>query len=983
MKGRFLIPVLLGLLLQALPGVALAQTGKLAGTVTDADSGDPLPGVTVIIDGTTQGSATDVAGRYTIIGLTPGVYDVRFSFVGFSTQIVNDIRVTSSRTTTLDAALQSGVVEGGEIIVESVRPVVDQNQTTSRALVTGEELAALPVRSVQDVIGKTANSYSGFIRGSRRFEAKTLVEGVDVSDSFYSLSAGSNYEGRIYSNANRSEEQSASILNLSPDNIAEVTVNAGATDPQYNAGSGGVVAVTLAERRGPITGSASFRVAPKINRPGPDSLDFYVDGADYFTERDIVAAADPVKAALYTWSDDKYAIGDDPEYDFRLSLGGSVTDNWTFGLSGQFFQSNGYLPNYFRKRINGQLKTSYNISPNTKITAVGLIEDNGLWGGWNNRNYMEFWRFYLEGVAQQDGGSYMGSVKLTQVFSENAYVTAQVYRTSNQNRYGYVDDNGNGFTDPGENGDFLDFTDQSVVDRYVSTQADREANGRENDKMFVDIVTDNFSETQINLPEGTRYRLARPAPFSEDLKQTTNGVRVDYVNQITFNHLIQAGVEFKTRNFDYQVINGLPGPGAILNDAAEPFRLSAYERSPTEFGLYVGDRMEYAGLVVNLGLRVNFANRDMEKIEDHYFPFSRDTVSIGGRELARNNIVRGESVPTDVLWNPSIGVSHPIGTNASMYFSFSRSAQLQPFRDMYQFYDGVHTTSRFFNLVDPEMDPITSLNYELGLQWEVSPGWGLDMNAYTRSIDNYSNVTFVAFSRPGVTRIPGFDRYTYQTNLGYADARGIELVLRRAPLRLSEDVSLGLTASYTFSTVERSNTTGINVRDYRITDENPDDTQLPFEDSSDFQNFPQNVRGGSTITGGYDRRHRVILRGTSTLPLDISLGLLATLESGFQYPKAIGADPRDRELLTAPANAQIDFRAEKRFSFAQRFGVDVYVDVINLLGRDNIVAFESYTPSGPARFQETGIPGERLILRDGVSLYGPARTVFFGSRLRF
>jgi hypothetical protein len=48
-----------------------------------------------------------------------------------------------------------------------------------------------------------------------------------------------------------------------------------------------------------------------------------------------------------------------------------------------------------------------------------------------------------------------------------------------------------------------------------------------------------------------------------------------------------------------------------------------------------------------------------------------------------------------------------------------------------------------------------------------------------------------------------------------------------------------------------------------------------------------------------------------------------------------------------------------------------------------VVAYENFTPSGPVVFQETGVPGSRLIRPDGTALYGPSRTVYFGSRLRF
>ncbi|MEM1271342.1 MAG: hypothetical protein AAGI08_14965, partial [Bacteroidota bacterium] len=703
---------------------------------------------------------------------------------------------------------------------------------------------------------------------------------------------------------------------------------------------------------------------------------FYADADVYAAEAATVAAGDPDRAGLYTFTEDKYTVGG-PEYDARFNLGGSITDQWTFSLSGQYFQSDGFQPNYFRQRLNGQLKSSFQLSTNTKVTAIGIVEDNGLWGGWNNRSYSELWRFYLEGVAQQDGGSYVGSLRLTQLLSENSYVNVQAYRTYNRNRFGYVDDDGNGFTDVGEDGDFLDFTDPSVVERYIGV------NPAEDRKMFVDVVTDNFSETQINTPAGDRYRLARPAPFSEDTQQATTGFKIDYANQITFNHFIQAGVEYKLRSIDYQAINSLPGDGAILNDNIEPFRFNEYERSPSELGIYASDRIEYGGLIVNLGLRVNIADRDLEQISDFFFPFVRDTISVAGQELARNTIVRGDDVPVDVLWNPTIGVSHPIGTNASMYFSFSRSSQLQPYSTLYENYDGIHTTSRFFNIPDPESDPITSVNYELGAQWEFAEGWGADLNAYTRSIDNYGRVGYTAFSRPGVPRFAGFDRFSYVTSFGYADARGIELVLRRAPVQLTDNVRIGLNASYTFSTVESARVTGENLRTFRVTADEVEVTELPFDDAGDFQNFPQNVVGGSTLTGGYDRRHRVILRGFGVLPFDVNVGLLGTVESGFQYPKAIGADPRDRELLTAPTNVQLDFRLEKGFSFTPQIGLDVYLDVINLFNRDNVVGYDTDAASGAAIFQETGIPGTRLTLRDGTSIYGPARTVFFGSRLRF
>jgi outer membrane receptor protein involved in Fe transport len=974
------VPLFLVICLVALPASAWAQSGRLLGTVTDADNGEPIPGATVVLEETGQGAAADLDGQFVILNISPGAYTIRVSSIGFTTRLIENVRITSDRPTNLDIELSTEVVQGGEIVVEALTPVVDQNQTTSRSVVTGEEIESLPVASLEGVIGRTSNAYDGFVRGSRRFETRTVVEGIDVSDSFYSLSQGGNFQGSRYSNVNRSGYTSASSITFNPIGVSEVTVNSGATEPQYNAGSGGVVAVSLAEGRGPIRGTISARIAPSIGQPGPDSLDFYVDAQDYLDDREGVA--DPLKRALYTWTPDSYSYGEDPEVDIQASIGGSITDDWTFALAGQWFRSNGYMPNQFSQRVNASLKSSYQLARGTELTVIGLYDDKGLWGGWNNTSYVEYWRFYLEGVAQDDAGSYVGSLRLRQVINDESYVTIQGYRTYDRRRIGYVDDDGDGFQEIGEDGDFLDFFDQGVVDKYIGTNTTRD---EENDpKMFIDIVTDPFSETSasLSLPDGRRYRLARPSPFSEDVTSATNGLRIDYANQVTFNHFVQAGVEIRQRSFDYELVDGIPGPGSILNDEEEPFRFSQWERSPTEISIYASDRMQFAGLIVNVGARLNLIDRDMEEIENHYYPFQRDTITVAGRELARNNIVRGDDVPWDVLFNPSIGVSHPIGSTAAMYFSYSRSQQLAPYSQLYDNYDGIQTTTRFFNLVDPEQDPITSNNYELGLQWEFAPGWGADVNAYGRSIDNYGTVGYTAFSQPGLDQIQGFDRYSYITNLGYADARGIELTLRRRPLALAENVDLGVTASYTYSSVEQSRLTGDNLRDFRY-DEETQETQLPFDDARDFQNFAQNVQGGSIITGGFGRRHRGVIRAVSNLPFGIGAGLLGTIESGFEYADPTGTDARDRALNTAPANYQLDLRLEKGVDFNDRLGIDLYLDVINLTDRDNVVAYETADSRFAVAFEETGVPGNRLIRNDGSPLYGPARTIYFGTRLRF
>ncbi len=964
-----------------LPSAALAQVGKLSGRVIQEESGESIPGANVILAQTQQGAAANAEGYYSIINIEPGVYAVRVSAVGFTTKTVEDVRVTADRTTTLNIELGEEVIEGQEIVVQAVRPVVDPNQTTTRSLVTGEEIEALPVASLQDVIDRTANSYRGYVRGSRRFETTTIVEGVDISDAFYSVPGGYVLD---YGSATRAGKTENRLFALNPSAVQEVAINSGAKPARYSSASGGVVTVSLEEGRGPIGGSFSARFAPQINRPGPDSLAYYYDAEAYFAEREqlleLAAEGDEgaaQKAALYTWEPGKYGFAEDPALDVRASLGGEITDRWRFFTSAQWFQTNGFQPNVFRKRISGLLNTTYELSERTSISVVGIIEDKGLWGGWNNRDYGEVWRFYLEGLAQRDGGSYLGTVKLTQLIGDNAYLNAQYYRTFQRRRYGYVDDNGNGFTDLGEDGEFLDFRDPDIIERYIGT-------GDERGKMFYSRVSNDFARTGINaLRRGSVYRLARPIPFSQDAIAVTNGFKVDFASQLTPNHFLEVGTELKLRRFDLDRVVGIDGLGVTLNKEDEPYVPHRYVRHPWEMALYASDRMEYGNLIVNLGLRVSLVDRDMERIVDHFYPLRRDTVMVAGRPLARNFFRRGEEVPMDLFFNPSIGVSHPIGETAAMYFSYAHSEQLPPYSRLYNNYGGNHSLNRFATLQDPEIDPITSNNYELGIQWEFVEGWGLDVVAYMRSIDNYGSVVFIANNRiPEGQPSLGLTEYRYRTDFGYADARGIELVVRRRPLELAEEVLLGLTASYTYSTVETARRAGANQNRFQA--DGVEGDQLPFENTEDYKHFAQDVRGGGTIVGrGYNRRHRGVLRLFAEFPFETSLGLVGSAESGLLYPRAIGRDPRDRELLTGPANYQIDLRLEKTFSFTERFALDFYIDVINLTNHQNVVAYDTFSPGGGALFQTEGIPTSRLILPDGTSTYGPARSFYFGTQLNF
>ena len=58
------------------------SSGKLMGIITDENTGEPLIGANVVIEGTFLGAATNVEGRYVILNIPPGIYNVKVSMVG-------------------------------------------------------------------------------------------------------------------------------------------------------------------------------------------------------------------------------------------------------------------------------------------------------------------------------------------------------------------------------------------------------------------------------------------------------------------------------------------------------------------------------------------------------------------------------------------------------------------------------------------------------------------------------------------------------------------------------------------------------------------------------------------------------------------------------------------------------------------------------------------------------------------------------------
>lgn len=183
------------------PFLAFSQTGELTGTVTDARTGEPLIGATVILEGTTIGDATDANGRYLITRIPTKTYNITFSFVGYLPVTKFNIVIRSEGNIDLNVQLQEDAQLLGEVVV-TPNPF-EKLQTTPLSIqkLSQEEVAAYPggnndIAKVVQTLPGVGGSVGGFrndviIRGGAPNENVYYLDGIEIPNINHFSTQGS------------------------------------------------------------------------------------------------------------------------------------------------------------------------------------------------------------------------------------------------------------------------------------------------------------------------------------------------------------------------------------------------------------------------------------------------------------------------------------------------------------------------------------------------------------------------------------------------------------------------------------------------------------------------------------------------------------------------------------------------------------------------------------------------------------------------
>jgi len=201
---------------------AAGTTGKLAGRVLDQNK-EPLPAANVILLGTNLGAATDLDGYYTILNIPPGRYDVQIRLLGYRTNTTKGVQVSVNSTTKIDAVLEDESITTEGVTVTAQKPVVDVGLTSTMATVTDNDIRALPVQELQDIVNLQAGVVDGHFRGGRDGEVQFQVNGVSVNNVF----------------------DNTSTVRIDRSLIQEVQVITGTFDAEYGQAMSGVVNTVL------------------------------------------------------------------------------------------------------------------------------------------------------------------------------------------------------------------------------------------------------------------------------------------------------------------------------------------------------------------------------------------------------------------------------------------------------------------------------------------------------------------------------------------------------------------------------------------------------------------------------------------------------------------------------------------------------------------------------------------------------------------
>ena len=639
---------------------ALAANGKISGVVTDRSSGEAIPGanVTTAVGGATVGATTDANGRYFLLNLAPGTYAVKASIIGYGPVEKTDVRVRQDLTTQVDFALSEQSIQAEAITVVAERPLVEKSLTSSRTSIDVSEINnTMPVTDLADLIDTSPSVFRGFVRGGRKSESKILVDGIDVSDTYFRAGEGTSVWSP-YTSTNRSQDGEFGV-GINASSVQSLDIISGTFNAEYDAASAGVINVVTREGGERLEGRLFVRSGQGVKNAGPDVFNnSFASGEGtsslmqtYLNERETLLnsgdEANRLKATeVYTFTSDQTEYGNARPVEAEFSLGGPMGRVGGFYLTTRYNKARAYMPNEYHLSIRHSLKLTFRPSESGKLTGSLMVDDGGKLGGWTNRDFSPRYIFYLPGYSGNKKLGTMGYLSWTHSLSPRTFYEVKVSQLNRTSEFGYSDDDNDGFVEVGEDGDFIVLTSSAESDKYLGVNGSAVlADGR---RSF--FSPDPGNEKYFNLTFGNnRFRSGQPGFYYEDLDRNVFQIKGDLTSQVNYHHQVKAGILYR-----YHTVSQFQQRTQVkvIYDNLFPFETTEYTVHPKEYAVYVQDRIEYEGIIINGGVRLDAFDVGVTNFTDFFNPSEEITLANGQKVRQQ---LRGESVDLKWFFQPRLG----------------------------------------------------------------------------------------------------------------------------------------------------------------------------------------------------------------------------------------------------------------------------------------------------------------------------------------
>ncbi len=870
----------LGLLF--LPAALFSQNvGKIAGSVKSAKDMSPLFGANILVLGSKLGAVADANGDYFILNVPPGRYELRATMMGHQPMQVVDVIVRSGRTTTVHFSLQEQALEMEGVVVQAVRPEIERDKTSTSAIVRFDEVQMLPgIRDVGDIIDLTADIIDGHFRGGRVGEEYYTLQGMGI--------------------VNPLDRSSAFMPIMSA--IEEVEVITSGFGAQYGNAQSGVVNISMKEGDSRRWKS---RMETRIRAPGRKHF-----GPSVFDPK--------ANAYLRLLSDENVWLKGDPGADHPQPYYGSMASGLTGSFAGDSLvqlavaqalwqQSrreigrnygnqidhslemttggplNKSMRLFFALRSNRQWPVFPTEQPGTEFQAMGnIVSDLGsaitlrfsgglshlhdrVFPGANSVGGYQRWLWdRITGVRERKRNNGQIGARFTHSLNPNAYYELKLNTLFTSNVLGST-------PVPNVLPDSLDFN--WVVGTIVYP------NNNSPDRLGYQMGYDSFTD------EETR----------------TISFEGAFHNQWTKSHLINAGIQINS--YRLKVHN-------FLNIRSSR-QLEDYSASPFEAAIYGQDKMEFEGLIANVGLRYDIWYSGVEYWSDLYTPFG-DPDSQG---RFNPQTAATKKPPVYGRLQPRLGFSFPVSEKTVFHLNYGAFMQ----RPSFQYIVSTRVGQRLHEpliLGNPKLKPETTNSYDIGVVHGLGEGFSLDISGYYKDVKNLIQQSNFIDQRAGYQVSSYF-------NQDYADIRGFRITLhkKRGPLTGSLNYQYGYatgkSATATAATpIFNRDTLGVVTTDL---------TNVPTRD----------------ILLDFDRTHNLIFTLAYTTqkgwgpsiwgiqPLaNVTVSVYSLLRSGRPYTSPF--DIRRINVKRAPTEYNTDLRVTKYIPNLLGLPATLYAEVYNL-----------------------------------------------------